>query len=378
MNRADLRAALADANVRAFLAVIRAGEGTSDADGYRRCFGGSLFDSFADHPRRVIKAGGYTSTAAGAMQFLARTWDGLVAQYGFPDFSPACQDEAGVALIAGRRALDDVRAGRIEAAIAKCNREWASLPGSPYGQPTRTMTQALAVYAAAGGSLAPVPLVQTDQTAREDAARAERIAPTTAPDAAPAPTPAQASPGAPQPRKDFAMPPFLLAALPALIDAIPKLAQLFQGGVDTAEPKAVAVAQTVAQLVVDATGAKNIQEAVEAIQSDPAMLQSATQAVQSEWFTLVEAGGGGIAGAREADVRVVEKFGGFWRSPSFAALALLLPLAYMIVGSVAGLWGYSAWSDDVRAAISTAVVSLIIGGAAGYYWGAATGSRKAT
>ena len=60
------------------------------------------------------------------------------------------------------------------------------------------------------------------------------------------------------------------------------------------------------------------------------------------------------------------------------ALALLLPLAYMIVGSVAGLWGYSAWSDDVRAAISTAVVSLIIGGAAGYYWGAATGSRKAT
>lgn len=367
MNRADLRAALADANVRAFLAVIRAGEGTSDADGYRRCFGGSLFDSFADHPRRVVRAGGYTSTAAGSMQFLARTWDGLVAQYAFPDFSPECQDEAGVALIAGRRALDDVRAGRIEAAIAKCNREWASLPGSPYGQPTRTMAQALATYDAAGGMRAPVPLVQTDQSARQEAQ--------TAPAAS---TPAQASPDAPQPRKDFAMPPFLLAALPALIDAIPKLAQLFQGGVDTAEPKAVAVAQTVAQLVVDATGAKNIQEAVEAIQSDPAMLQSATQAVQSEWFTLVEAGGGGIAGAREADIRVVEKFGGFWRSPSFAALALLLPLAYMIVGSVAGLWGYSAWSDDVRAAISTAVVSLIIGGAAGYYWGAATGSRKAT
>ena len=73
MNRTDLRAALADANVRAFLAVIRAGEGTSDDDGYRRCFGGSLFDSFADHPRRVVRAGGYTSTAAGAYQFLART-----------------------------------------------------------------------------------------------------------------------------------------------------------------------------------------------------------------------------------------------------------------------------------------------------------------
>ena len=62
-----------------------------------------------------------------------------------------------------------MRAGRIEAAIAKCNREWASLPGSPYGQPTRTMAQALATYDAAGGMRAPVPLVQTDQSARQEA-----------------------------------------------------------------------------------------------------------------------------------------------------------------------------------------------------------------
>lgn len=375
MNRADLRAALADANVRAFLAVIRAGEGTSDADGYRRCFGGSLFDSFADHPRRVIRAGGYTSTAAGAYQFLSRTWDGLVAQYGFQDFSPQCQDEGAVALISGRKALDDVIAGRVEAAIGRCNREWASLPGSPYGQPTRTLAQALAVYDAAGGSRTPVPLVQTDQNADDD----EHRAPPGDETASPAPTPAPAPADAPQPRKEFTVPPFLLAALPALIDAIPKLAALFgKDGPNTDEPKAVAIAQTVAQIAMDATGAKNIQEAVEAIASDPAMHQSAAQAVQDNWFALTEAGGGGIDGAREYDVQIVEKIGGFWRSPSFAALALLLPLAYMIVGSVAGLWGYSAWSDDVRAAISTAVVSLIIGGAAGYYWGAATGSRKAT
>ena len=37
---------LDDGNVKAFLAVIRAGEGTPDQDGYRRHFGGRLFDSF--------------------------------------------------------------------------------------------------------------------------------------------------------------------------------------------------------------------------------------------------------------------------------------------------------------------------------------------
>lgn len=151
--RAGLRDALAERNVRAFLAVIRAGEGTSDPDGYRRHFGGKLFGSFADHPRETITAGGYTSTAAGAYQFLSRTWDGLLQKYGFEDFSPACQDEGAVALIIGRGALPAVRAGRLEEAIRACNREWASLPGSPYGQPTRTLEQARKVYLAAGGVL---------------------------------------------------------------------------------------------------------------------------------------------------------------------------------------------------------------------------------
>lgn len=374
MNRADLRAALADANVKAFLAVIRAGEGTSDDDGYRRCFGGSLFDSFADHPRRVIKAGGYTSTAAGAYQFLARTWDGLLDQYGFHDFSPACQDEAACALIAGRRALDDVRAGRVEAAIGKCNREWASLPGSPYGQPTRTMAQALAVYAAAGGSLAPVPLVQLDQAA--DAAADVRIAPTTAPDAAPAPTTAQASPDAPQPRKDFAMPPFLLAALPALIDAIPKLAQLFQGGVDTAEPKAVAVAQTVAQLVVDATGSKNVQEAVESIQADPSMLQAATQAIADNWFTLSEAGGGGIDGARQADAAFAAAGRKSVESPAFLISLVLLAMPFLLLIDV--FFAHPAnYSGELRTQIVTGVLMCI--SMVGAFWlGSSFGSMKKT
>lgn len=173
--------------------------------------------------------------------------------------------------------------------------------------------------------------------------------------------------------------PFIAAALPSIVQAVPKLIEMFGSGSEVAQRNAKA-AEAVVGIAQEALGAVNAQQVVETLAADPDAPAKVREAIEANWFSIVEAGGGGIAGARENDIRVVEKFGGFWRSPSFAALALLLPLAYMIVGSVSGLWGYSQWSDDVRAAISTAVVSLIIGGAAGYYWGAATGAgqRKAS
>jgi muramidase (phage lysozyme) len=146
-------------NVRAFLRMLRHGEGTSGEDGYQIMFGGEKFSSFSDHPRRKItKPMGktkITSTAAGAYQFLERTWDGLVRQYGFKDFSPENQDLAAIALIVGRGAIQDVIAGRFETAVLKCNREWASLPGSPYGQPVVTMAKAREVYLQFGGKEIP-------------------------------------------------------------------------------------------------------------------------------------------------------------------------------------------------------------------------------
>ena len=163
MTRDELRLILDDRNVRAFLRVIRNGEGTSDPDGYRRLFGGDLFQGFKDHPRTLVtkwvktKAGAkapLVSSAAGAYQILRRTWDELVEKYHFEDFTPKCQDEAAVALIARRDAIGDVIGGRFHEAIRKCAPEWASLPGSPYGQPTKTFTQALEVYAEAGGQIA--------------------------------------------------------------------------------------------------------------------------------------------------------------------------------------------------------------------------------
>lgn len=142
-------------NVQAMLRVIRRGEGTSSEAGYRTLFGGTLFSSYSDHPRQSItrntKGGTITSTAAGAYQFLSSTWDETARIMGLKDFSPRNQDWAAVGRIAARGALDDVKAGAFDVAIKKIAREWASMPGSPYGQPVISMTTAKNVYTDAGG-----------------------------------------------------------------------------------------------------------------------------------------------------------------------------------------------------------------------------------
>lgn len=167
MTLIDLRRALGHPNVAAFLRVLRAGESSQTDDAYRMMFGGGLFDVAGgwQHPNVVNHAAGLSSTAAGAYQFLHRTWYSLCQQYPFPDFAPKCQDMGAVALIAGRGALQDVIDGRLDAAIAKCNKEWASLPGSPYGQPVLSMARCRAVYAQWGGTEAGVTATAAGVTA---------------------------------------------------------------------------------------------------------------------------------------------------------------------------------------------------------------------
>lgn len=137
--------------VRAILALIRKGEGTADAGGYSRLFGGGTFSSYADHPRQSVKRWGLTSTAAGAYQMLSKVWDETAKLMGLNDFSPRNQDIAALGRIAARGALEDVLAGNLGAAIRKLNKEWASLPDSPYGQKTMAWADARATFAANGG-----------------------------------------------------------------------------------------------------------------------------------------------------------------------------------------------------------------------------------
>ncbi|MBK8108726.1 MAG: glycoside hydrolase family 104 protein [Betaproteobacteria bacterium] len=337
---------MANTNVRAFLRVIRAGEGTADEDGYRRQFGGELFTDFSRHPNRAItKTLGdkqLTSTAAGAYQFLGRTWSECQAALNLPDFSPASQDLAAVFLIARRKGLEHAIAGRLEQAIAACANEWASLPGSPYGQPTKTLAQCHAVYKQHGGTYAP---------------------------AAPIPP---GDPGQYSQEGGMPIPALVTALLPSVIAAIPRLAQIFKPGSEVAE-RNVAAASAVMDIVTQATGSVNAQAAVEKLQTDPAAVAAATKAVESNWFQLAPADGGGIAGARQADAAMSGN--DMMHSPSFWVAIALLPLVYMIVGSVVGLFG-TPWSEDVRSAIANGVVGMVIGALAGYYFGQTTSRNR--
>ena len=165
---ADFILLLGVRNVQAFLRVIRAGEThpTND-EAYRALFGwrpgnGQTFAGFDDHPRVAIMSPWGWTSAAGAYQAMCAvpgmvktdTWGDFIRSHGPRDFSPLSQDIFAVWCIGRRGALADVVAGRLEVAIGRCAKEWASLPGSPYGQPVKTMDQCRKVYLAHGGTLA--------------------------------------------------------------------------------------------------------------------------------------------------------------------------------------------------------------------------------
>lgn len=325
-------------NVRAFARMLRVGEGTSDDAGYRRHYGGELFDSFADHPRRVIKKGRYTSSAAGAYQFLARTWDGLVKQYGFPDFSPRSQDLACVALIYGRKALEDVISGRFEQAVRKCNREWASLPGSPYGQPVVTLERARQEYVTWGGMFTAD--MQVDL-----------------------------APPAPQ---EQPMAPFVAAALPAIINAVPELVKIFGSGSDVAERNGKAV-DVVMEIAKEAVDAKNEQELVSVIEADPEAAQQVREAIKQNWWKLEEVGGG-VKEAREVAIQM-QGDRGLHHNPAFIISLILLIFPLMLLVDVFYIHPDAYSADGLRTQIVTGVL-MVISGIMGFWLGTSFSSSR--
>jgi len=127
-------------NVRKFLMLITFTEGT-DRQGtpYNELFGFKNFEGYDKHPEILVKASNYSSTAAGRYQILKATAKMLKME----DFTPESQDLAAIQLIKNAKAYDLVVAGKWEESINKTNKIWASLPGSPYGQPTHKMTDAI-------------------------------------------------------------------------------------------------------------------------------------------------------------------------------------------------------------------------------------------
>ncbi|BAN48282.1 glycoside hydrolase family 104 protein [Metapseudomonas resinovorans] len=161
---ARLTASLAGGtNVLAFLDMLAWLEGTDHPrqptkdQCYDVILGGASFTGYADHLRRLVDLPrlGIKSTAAGRYQLLSRYWDSyrksLKLEGGFP---PENQDRVAIQQIRERRALADIKAGRIPHAINKCWSIWASLPGAGYGQNEHSLDDLLAHYVAVGGRLA--------------------------------------------------------------------------------------------------------------------------------------------------------------------------------------------------------------------------------
>ena len=152
------RLANLDANTSAFLDMLAHSEGTAGKgdDGYNVLVGGSLFEGYADHPRKVIEVRpGLRSSAAGRYQLLARYFDAYKVLLKLPDFSPESQDRIAIQQIKEcSGAMGLIESGKFEPAVAKVAHLWASLPGAGYGQHENRMGTLMAAYEAAGGSIA--------------------------------------------------------------------------------------------------------------------------------------------------------------------------------------------------------------------------------
>jgi len=133
-----------DAEVSAILDVLSYAEGTYShgSEGYKLIYGGSLFDNFDDHPRTIIclpyRGKPLCATAAGRYQILERTFDRL----GLPDFSPTSQDAGAIMLLAENGILELIkRRHSFGDIVERLNKTWATLPGAPYGQPTKAFVE---------------------------------------------------------------------------------------------------------------------------------------------------------------------------------------------------------------------------------------------
>lgn len=359
------------ANLRAFLFLIRWCEGTSDDLGYRRLVGGSMFNSFEDHPRTVqtIRFGEREihSSAAGAYQFLEKTWDRCASVCDLQDFSPEAQDKAAVWLIEQRRALPAVEAGDLDTAISLCAYEWASLPGSPYGQPTKTLDQCRRIFEQAGGTLSQAPVAETGN-------------------APVGPSP----PAGPQPRtepaplpKDFTMP------IPALVTAaasalLPIVADLFRArGSKTATrnaeivdqvadvaPALIGIAKTVA-------GGGNEQQAVEAILGSKDLQQQFRAQVALQWsdiepFLRFEEESRDKARAFTDTLTA----GDGWRSVAAGMLVGVLSL-FIIVGGGVLFWDmmYNPNLDPGQKGLILGALIAVFGQAAAFWFGSSRSSQ---
>jgi muramidase (phage lysozyme) len=351
-----LKVGAAYPNVVAFLRVIRERESGQGPDAYLMVNGGGRMDGFQKHPwENVPTTKG--ARACGAYQFLGTTWGGLCRQYEFADFGPESQDLGAIALIQERGALQDVIAGRFEVAVGKLRSVWTSLPGASESSASWTMDKARSVFLKYGGKLDNADLIQP-------AAPVEDHSPATLPPVQP-----------PENRMPLPVLALISAFGPLLSSLIPSIAKAFDRTTDT--PAKLEAATKIIETVVAATNSTNVQEAVEKMQTDPAVLTVARNAVVTEPAiqALLEIGGG-IEAARAANLEMQQAPRSFLYNPAFWITILLLMFPIMLMVDV--FWVHaSEYNAELRTQIVTSILGVILV-ISGYWLGTSAGSVRKT
>lgn len=351
LSQEGLRGLRMNANVLAFLRVIREKESSQDESAYTILNGGSHFFDTSRHPYEGVPTtkGG---KAAGAYQFLGTTWARLVDLYSFPDFGPESQDLGAIALIQGRGALADVIAGRFDSAVAKLRPEWTSLPGAAESRADWTLAKAREVFVRWGGTFAPV---ETPALDTQPAAPIEDHSPAL---------------------EKTTVDPLSAIALfgPLISQLIPQVAKLFDKKAES--PAKLEAAQKVIDTIVASTATPNAQAAVEKMTADPVALKAATSAVvtQPDIMQLLEVGGG----IERARAQVVEMAAlPPQRNVALIVAGFLTPLLYIVVIAVTFDLG-GTWSDEMRSVVVTAIVTGLLGSITGFFLGSSYGSSRKT
>lgn len=168
------------------------------------------------------------------------------------------------------------------------------------------------------------------------------------------------------------MAPIIIPILSVLSSLIPALGKLGFGSGSEVAQRNIAAGAMVAEKLVEATQAVNLQEAAEKIQSDPAALEAAKAAVQEVVYQLSEAGGGGIEGTRKWSSSPDQV--PFWGQGAFWISLVLILMPFMLLVDVFYVHP-DTYDSNLRTQIVTGVM-LIIGIVGGFWLGSSFGSQK--
>lgn len=175
--------------------------------------------------------------------------------------------------------------------------------------------------------------------------------------------------------KEAPMAPFIMAALPALIDLVPKLGAMFSSGSAMSE-RNIKAAELVISAAKDAIGATNEQDLVQKIASDPAMAETVRKGIEAVWYELQEVGGGITAAREAADKYLAPDAKGFHHNPAFWISILLLAMPIMLLVDVFYVHP-DGYDTNLRTQIVTGVL-MVISIVGGFWLGSSMGSQKKT